>query len=568
MNSKTLQSILIAFALISCSGEKSKDQFESEVKSLNLVRGEITLCGAGDDQFGAVSFGISCSEKVTSDFNLATALLHSFEYTEAEKVFARVIDEDPACPWGYWGAAMSNFHPVWVPPNPDELKKGAKIISLARSIIKDRSSRESDYLEAIATIFDQWETLDHRVRLAGFEQACAKIFEKYPDDSEAAIFYSLALTASADPADKSFRDQKKAGEILSKLFVKQPDHPGVAHYIIHTFDYPELAEMALPTARKYAEIAPASAHAQHMPSHIFIRLGLWDESITSNLNSISAAQCYAESMKMNGQWDEELHGIDYVVYAFLQQANNKKAFEQIGYLNKIVDVNPKNFKVAYAFAASPARYALERKDWAAALNLELKPGDFPWEKFQWESANIHFAKLLGAVHTGKLAVAKNELEKLEVIHENLTEAKESYKANLVLIQIKTCSAWIKLAEGKKTEAIALMTDAADMEDATAKHPVTPGEVIPARELLGDLYLEINEPAKALESYETDLKTHPNRFNGVYGAGLAAEKSGDRKKALQYYIQLLAIAKPSGDERVELKTARQFMNDSPPEWGSL
>jgi hypothetical protein len=369
------------------------------------------------------------------------------------------------------------------------------------------------------------------------------------------------LTASADPSDKTFANQKKAGEILSKIFVEQPNHPGIAHYIIHTFDYPELAEMALPTARKYAQIAPASAHAQHMPSHIFIRLGLWDESISSNLNSISSAQCYAESMKIKGHWDEELHGIDYLVYAYLQQANDEKALEQIEYLNKNSEVNPKNFKVAYAFAAIPARYALERRDWTAAMNLEVKPSDFPWEKFLWEKANINFARLLGAVRSNKLTDAKNELNNLEVIHQKLTEAKEGYKANLVLIQIKISNAWIKLAEDKQSDAIAMMTDAADMEDATAKHPVTPGEVIPARELLGDMYLEINNPVKALESYEADLKTHPNRFNGLYGAGLAADKSGDRKKALQYYSQLLNITKPSASKRQELKTAQLFVNNN-------
>lgn len=561
MNSKIIQSTLLILLLFSCTSKKNQDQFESEIISLDLTRGEITLCGAGEDQFGTILFSISCSEKMSADFNLAVALLHSFEYTEAEKMFAKVIDEDPECAWGYWGAAMSNFHPMWAPPNADELKKGSRIITLARSVIKDKSSRESDYIEAIATIYDQWDALDHRTRLAKFEKACSGIFEKYPDDSEAAIFYSLALTASADPSDKSFANQKKAGEILTKVFAKQPNHPGIAHYIIHTFDYPELAEMALPTARKYAQIAPASAHAQHMPSHIFIRLGLWDESINSNLNSISSAQCYAESMKINGHWDEELHGIDYVVYAYLQQANDEKALEQIEYLNKNGEADPKNFKVAYAFAAIPARYALERRDWTAAMNLELRPSDFPWEKFLWEKANINFARFLGAVHSNKLAEAKNELKNLELIHQKLTEAKESYKANLVLIQIKTSNAWIKLAGGKQSDAIALMTDAADMEDATAKHSVTPGEVIPARELLGDMYLEINQPAKALESYEADLKTHPNRFNGLYGAGLAAEKSGDRKKALQYYSQLLEITKPSGGKRQELRTAQLFVNNN-------
>jgi len=561
MKSKVIHSILLILLLFSCTTKKNQDQFERELISLDLTRGDVTLCGAGEGQFGTILFSISCSEKVSADFNLAVALLHSFEYTEAEKVFAKVIDEDPECVWGYWGAAMSNFHAMWAPPNEDELKKGSKIIALARSVIKDKSSRESDYIEAIAAIYDQWDTLDHRTRLIKFKDACSRIFEKYPDDTEAAIFYSLALTASADPSDKSFANQKKAGEILTKIFAKQPNHPGVAHYIIHTFDYPELAEMALPTARKYAEIAPASAHAQHMPSHIFIRLGLWDESISSDLNSISSAQCYAESMKINGHWDEELHGIDYVVYAYLQQANDKKALEQIEYLKKNGEADPKNFKVAYAFAAIPTRYALERRDWTAAMNLELRPSDFPWEKFQWEKANINFGRMLGAVRSNKLVEAKNELKELELIHQKLTEAKESYKANLVLIQIKTSNAWIKLAEGKQSDAIALMTAAADMEDATAKHPVTPGEVIPARELLGDMYLEVNKPAKALEAYEADLKTHPNRFNGLYGAGLAAEKLGDRQKALQFYKQMLAITNPSGGERRELKAAQLFINNS-------
>jgi tetratricopeptide (TPR) repeat protein len=551
--------ILVTLVLLSCSGKKNQDQIISEVKSLDLTRGDITLCGAGEGQFGTVLFGISCSEKVRADFSLASALLHSFEYSEAEKVFAKVIDEDPRCVWGYWGAAMCNFHPMWAPPNVEELKKGSKIIGLARSIITDKSSPESDYIEAIATIYDQWEVLDNRTRLAKFEKACFEIFEKYPDDSEAKIFYSLALTASASPDDKTFSNQKKAGEILSKIFAEQPNHPGIAHYIIHTFDYPELALQALPTARKYAEIAPASAHAQHMPSHIFIRLGLWDESISSNVRSIEAAKCYAESMKMNGHWDEELHGLDYLTYAYLQQGNDEKALEQIEYLAKIETASPQNFKVAYAFVAMPSRYVLERKDWNAATKLELRPSWFPWEKFLWEKSNMHFGKLLGAVHTNKLAEAKNELNNIKAIHEKLTDSKEAYKANLVLIQIKISNAWITLAEGKPSGAIALMIDAANMEDATAKHPVTPGEVIPARELLGDMYLELNEPAKALGEYEADLKTHPNRFNGLYGAALAAEKSGDRKKALQYYIQLLTLTNSSMSKRQELKEAQMFVN---------
>lgn len=543
-------------AMLSCAGKKNQEQFEEAVKSLDLTRGDIALCGSENGQFGTVAFSLSCSEKVRPDFNLATALLHSFEYTEAEKVFAKVIDEDPECVMAYWGAAMCSFHPLWENPSQTDLQKGSRIIKVARTLIDDKSTRESDYLEAIATIYDRWEDLDHRTRILKFEKASEKVFLKYPEDSEAAIFYSLALRTAADPTDKSFAKQKKAGEILNMIFTKEPDHPGIAHYIIHTFDYPELAEMALPAARKYASIAAASAHAQHMPSHIFTRLGLWDEAIQSNVKSVSAAQCYAQNTGIKGHWDEELHGMDYLIYAFLQKADDDKAREQIEYLRTINDVFPQNFKVAYSFVAMPARYALERKDWAEAFQLELSPSNFPWEKFQWEKANANFARLLGAVHANKLADAKKELEQLHRIHEKLSGAKENYKANLVLIQIKISEGWIKLYEGRKTDALILMNAAADMEDLTEKHPVTPGEVIPARELLGDMYLEAGEPAKAFEAYQANLKRHPNRFNGLYGAGLAAEKSGNIKEAILYYNHLLAIAPDSN--RPELMLVKTFL----------
>jgi len=279
--------------LISC-GEKRNQELQRELQSIDLMRGEITLCGSEAEQFGKVEFSLSCVEKVRENFNLATALLHSFEYTESEKIFVKVIDEDPECLMAYWGVAMSNFHPLWAPPTKEELEKGSKIIEVARSL-ESKSEKESDYMEAVAVMFTDWDKIDHHTRVLKFEKAAEKIYQKYPDDKEAAIFYALALRAASDPEDKSFAKQRKAGEILNALFTKEPDHPGITHYLIHTFDYPELAELALPAARKYASIAASSAHAQHMPSHIFIRLGLWDEAIQSNLNMISSAQCYAES---------------------------------------------------------------------------------------------------------------------------------------------------------------------------------------------------------------------------------------------------------------------------------
>ena len=551
-------SFVATLLILACSGKKDQAQLESELSSLNLTRGDIALCGSGLDKFGTVTFSLSCSELVRENFNLATALLHSFEYTEAEKVFAKVVDADPRCIIAYWGLAMCNFHPLWAPPGQNELKKGQGIINVARSISRDPSSKESEYLEAIATIYDDYDKLDHRTRVLKFEKATEQIYINYPNDSEAAIFYALALRAAADPLDKTYRNQKKAGEILNVVLEKEPNHPGIAHYIIHTFDYPELAALALPAARRYATLAAASAHAQHMPSHIFTRLGLWDESIQSNLNSISAAQCYAQNTGIKGHWDEELHGMDYLIYAYLQKADDDHAREQIEYLKTITEVFPANFKDAYSFAAIPSRSALERKDWTEAAKLELHQANFPWDQFPWEKAHINFARALGAVHIHKLVDAKNDLNQLKQIQQNLIESKEISRANLVSIQINISEAWINFYEGHKQEAIELMIAAADKEDLTEKDPVTPGEVLPARELLGDLYMEMGEPAKALDAFEANLKRRPNRFNALYGAGLAAQKTGDLKAALHYFQELIAKAN-ADSKRSELQMAKAFVN---------
>lgn len=544
--------------LYACSGNTSPEQVQKELQSIDLIRGEVTLCGAGPDQFGSTLFETSCPEKVRADFNLAVALLHSFEYTEAEKIFSKVIDQDPRCVMAYWGAAMSNFHQLWMPPSPADLEKGARLTRLARSLIRDRSTRESDYLEAIAAIYDDWQTLDHRTRLLKYETASQKVFEKYPADKEAAIFYSLALTAAADPTDKSFKKQRKAADILNAIFENQPNHPGVAHYIIHTYDYPELAHLALDAARKYASIAAASAHAQHMPSHIFTRLGLWNESIQSDTRSVEAAKCYAEGSGMEGHWDEELHGLDYLTYAYLQKADDTKAGELVNYLATITEVFPVNFKVAYCFAAMPARFALERKDWTSAAGLKLTPSNFPWEKFLWEKANYHFARFLGNVQIDKIQHADAELRELEAIHASLLGADERYKANLVMIQIKACKGWLELTKDNPAAALRLMVEAANMEDATSKHPVTPGEIVPARELLGDMYIYMKDFRNAAVAYEADLEKHPNRFNGLYGAAFAFQKLGNTEKAKTYYEKLVSLAE--GNNRPEITAAQAFLKD--------
>ncbi len=543
---------------ISCKNKK-EDQSKDLIGSLNLKRGEVVACGPLEGQLGKTFFLATVPEKLRADFNMAIALLYSFEYDESEKMFAKVIDQAPDCAMAYWGVAMSNFHPLWAPPSPAELEKGAKAIEIARSI-DNKTKRESDYIEAIAAFYQDAGKLDHRIRVLNFEKAMEQIYLTYTDDKDAPVFYALALNAAADPADKTYARQKKAFGILNAIFEKEPLHPGIAHYIIHNYDYPGLAEMALPAARKYAAIAPASAHAQHMPSHIFTRLGLWDESIKSNLVAASSGRCYAEQAKLKGYWDEELHALDYLVYAYLQKGEDNLAKERIDVLKTITEVSPANFKVFYAFAASPARYLLEKRMWKEAADMELYPADFPWEKFSWQKALIHFTRLIGAVQVGKIDQAKTELDTLRSLHAKLGKEKNmSRETAQVAVQISTSEAWIQYKEGNNAKAVELMTAAANMEDGTEKHPVTPGEIIPARELLGDMFLEMNKPALALEAYKSVLQTHPNRFNALYSAGLAAQTKGNKEEARLYFQQLLSSVGTSNSKRSELQNARAFLD---------
>jgi hypothetical protein len=526
---------------------------------MNLKRGEVVSCGPLEGQYGETSFSASVPEKLRSDFNMAIALLHSFEYDESEKMFAKVIDRAPDCAMAYWGVAMSNFHPLWAPPSPAELEKGIKAIAIARSI-HNKTKRESDYIEAIAKFYEGADQLTHRNRVLNFEKAMEQIYLTYTDDKEAPVFYALALNAAADPTDKAYARQKKAFGILNVIFQQEPLHPGIAHYIIHNYDYPVLAEIALPAARKYASIAPASAHAQHMPSHIFTRLGLWDECIRSNLVAASSGRCYAEQAKLKGSWDEELHALDYLVYAYLQKGEDSLAKERVDHLKTITEVSPVNFKVLYAFAASPSRYLLEKRMWKEAADMEVYPSGFPWEKFPWQKAIIHFTRLLGAVHEGKMDQAKKELENLRSLQGVLSKEKNmSREAAQVTVQINTAEAWIQYKEGNNEAAIKSMTAAANMEDGTEKHPVTPGEIIPARELLGDMLLEMNKPALALEAYKSVLETHPNRFNGLYSAGVAAQRCDNKEEATLYFQKLLNSIGTSNSKRSELQTARSFLN---------
>jgi len=552
---RLIANTILIVILVGCNNNKNNNNPNPDLASLELLKGELQLCGS---EFGDVSFSESCSYETRETFNLAIALLHSFEYTEAEKAFAKVIDTDPDCAMAYWGVAMSMYHGLWAPPEKPILEKGIKLLTIAEKLPKSKKAEQ--YLEAIGAFYKDWETVDHQTRKLRYTQKMDAMYQQYNDDIEVAVFYALSLQTSALPTDITYAKQREAGQLLEALFKKEPNHPGIAHYIIHAYDYPELAELGLTTARQYANIAPNSAHAQHMPSHIFTRLGLWEESISTNINSVLSAVCYAESTNPGAHWDEELHGMDYLVYAYLQIGENEKALEQYNNLKTFKKVFPANFKVAYTTAALPVRIAVENKNWEEASKIQLHHFDnLEWKKFPWQKALLHFAKALGNIHTNSLKAAEEELILLNSFEQELITSGDAYAANQVAIQIKTIEAWLQLKKGNTTEAISLMTTAAEMENQTSKHPVTPGEILPADELLGDLLLMANKPTEALVAYELNLERRPNRFNGIYGAASAAKQIGNNEKAVLYYKQLLDLTKNSNSIRPEIAEAKAFVD---------
>jgi len=510
-------------------------------------------------ELGKVNFPISCSDATQEQFNRAVAWLHSFEYEEAEKAFTAITAADPKCGMGYWGVAMSNYHPIWAPPTAEELKKGQAAVEKAKSVGAG-AERERGYIAAIEAFYKDAGAIDHRTRVVAYSEAMEQLSRRYPKDREASVFHALTLIARGMMAnDKSYTNEKKAAEILNRVLASEPEHPGVAHYLIHSYDYSQLAHLALPAARSYAKIAPASAHAQHMPSHIFTRLGLWQEAIRSNLDAEAAAKAYAARNHMTGAWDEQLHAMDYLAYAYLQGAQDKKAKNALDELNAIRRAEPENFKVAYAFTAIPARYALERRRWSEAAALTLRPIEFPWRRFRWAEAHIHFARAIGAARSGDTTSARQEVEKLAAIRQALVEVKGDYDwGRQVEIQLQAATAWLAQAEGRREEALQLMRGAAESDDSTDKHPVTPGSLIPAREQFADLLLELNRPADALKEFEAALRSAPNRFNGVYGAAKAALALGDQRKAKTYFSQLVELCSQADSERPELEQAKKSL----------
>lgn len=512
-------------------------------------------------QLGKLSFQTSCNAAADALVKEGLGWLHSFEYEQSARSFSAAASADPGCAIAHWGVAMSYYHPLWAPPTKAELEKGGAALAAAREA-RTASEREKAYIEAIGAFYRDSERLDHKTRALAYSAAMEQLHKRYPEDRDAAVFYALSLIAAGTmDKDPNFTKERSAGAILNAVLAQEPDHPGVAHYLIHSFDYPALADLALPAARRYASIAPASPHAQHMPSHIFVRLGLWDEAIKSNLASEAASRSHARMLGLADSSSERLHAMDYLAYAYLQTGQDDKADRVLAELNAIKRADPPVFSVAYAATAIPARIALERRQWRDAASLELKDnvrGLAPLETFKWAQAHTHFARAVGAARSGDIAAAQVELAKLGAIEQAIEVPPGAYDwRTQVAIERQIAAAWLARAQGRDDEAVRMMRAAADLDDSSEKHPVTPGAVLPAREQLGDLLAELNRPAEALSEYEASLKRAPGRLASLYGAARAAKLAGDATKAARYYADVVELTRSSDGARAEVKEARAY-----------
>jgi tetratricopeptide (TPR) repeat protein len=499
---------------------------------------------SSDQQLGTVHFATSCNETAQRRFDRAMRYQHSFWYKASREIFEETLKADPECGIAYWGIALSLWNNPHNPPPAPNLAPALAAIEKGKAV-GAKSERERDYINALAVLYTDYDKIDYRTRLQGYLKAMEALATKYSDDDEAQIFYAITLNVSASPADKTYAQQLKGAAILEPIFQRQPHHPGVAHYLIHLYDYPPIAEKGLDAAQRYAGIAPAAPHAQHMPSHIFTRVGYWKESIASNIASVKAARADKEST-------EQLHAMDYMVYAYLQLGRDREARGVIDEMMQVTNANTDIYGGSFALAASPARYAIERGDWKGAAALEVRPSKFPHVM-----AITHFARALGAARSGNPEAAMADIAKLAELRDKLKEAKDAYWSNQVDIQYQIATAWLLNAQGKHDEALAAMKAAADAEDKTEKSPVTPGPLAPARELYGDMLLERGNAKEALVAFQATMAKEPNRFNGFVGAAKAAVALGDKATAKADYERLLAMADGSSD-RAALAAARAYV----------
>ena len=496
-----------------------------------------------DQRLGRVHFETSCNEVAQRRFDRGMRYQHSFWYRESKAIFEEVLNADPDCAIAYWGIALSLLYNPHAPPPPENLPLGLAALQKSKAV-GAKTQRERDYIDALLVFYTDYDKIDHRTRVQAYLKAMESLAERYPSDDEAQIEYAITLNVAASPTDKTYANQLKGAAILEPIFKSQPQHPGVAHYLIHLYDYPPIAEKGLDAAKRYAQIAPAAPHAQYMPSHIFTRVGYWKESIASNLASARAA-------KAGKEWDDGMHGMDYLVYAHLQLGQDNEARTVVDEMRATDGY--KAFPGFYARAASEARYVVERGDWKGAAELQVRPSPIAYA-----DAVTHFARTLGAARSGRPEAAKADIAKLAELRDKLSAAKDAYWSEIVDIQRQVATAWTLYAEGKYDDALAAMSAASDREEKTEKHPVTPGPLAPARELYGTMLLDRGLAKEALAAFEATLKKEPHRLGATLGAGLAAEKAGDAAKAREHYAAAVALTENADPVRPQIAQAREFV----------
>ena len=514
---------------------------------------------ADGERLGEVSLPISCSPGAQQQFNRAVAMQHSFFFPETVKAFTVIAEKEPFCAMAYWGIAISQRPNPLVGPFPgDVLKRGWEAIEKARAA-SQKTEREIAWIEALATYYEHYASVPQQKRTANYEAAMAQLWARYPDDAEAAIFYALALNEAADPVDKTYAKQLKAADILEKLEPKYPNHPGIPHYIIHSYDYPELAMRGVLAAARCAQLAPSAPHALHMPSHVFSTLGMWQEVIGSDRAADQETIAYTARVDPKAAADPaknagRYHFLDFLTNAYLQLGQDQQAKIIVDARNSVTEY-PAGFRYSghTAFAAIPVRYAFERAAWTEAAALEI-----PNTPFAQAEAITWFGRAIGAARSGDLAKAKEAIHQLHALRDRLAKTNDDYWTGQVLIQERAAEGWLALAEGRKGDAIAALRQAADLEDRSGKHVAMENRLSPIREMFGELLLEANEPAQALREFETSLRNNPNRFRSFAGAAKAAERVGNRAQARSFYEKLVTLAAQADDGRPSLIAAKHYL----------
>jgi tetratricopeptide (TPR) repeat protein len=506
---------------------------------------------ARKEKLGKVLFKTSCSPQAQKEFEVALARLHSFHFPETIRAFTAIPQTDPSCAIAYWGLAVSiRPNPLVGPWDAATLKRGLDAVEKGESI-GAKTERERDWLAAIKEFYKDYDKVDQDTRTRNYEKAMEALSSKYPNDVEAKVFHALALNETFD--HKSMDPLLKAVAILEPLDKKYPEHPGITHYLIHSYDFAPIAKKGIPAANKYAKIAPAAPHAQHMPSHIYSMVGMWQASIASNLKSNEVSKEYAVQAKLDGVLAGVPHALDFMQYAYLQLGQDAKAkalIDESAEVKKIIGpISAGNT----ARAAVPARYYLERQDWKGASQLQPLGTPFPAAE-----AITHFARAMGAARSGDIAAAQADIDKLKQLREGLLKANQGYWAEQIEVQVLSAQAWVAQAQGNRDEALKFMRAAADLEDGSEKHVAMENRLYPMRELLGDMLRERGQPLAALKEYEVSIKNAPNRLRGYYGAAKAAEGAGEKKKAAGYFGQLAKLTRGADGDRAELRELKQYL----------